>query len=105
MRKRKHPSKPVDDPTGSLAPLDPNHTLIAVIEMSQQSWHAAGIVPGVERQSMRKLEPDVDCRYPIEAMRTVRRLGRSYAQGSETVLVGEANYMKRASPWADRLTA
>ena len=58
MRKGKHPSKPVDELSRSLTPLDPNHTLIAVIEMSQQSWLVAGIVPGVERQPMKKLEPE-----------------------------------------------
>jgi transposase len=58
MRKRKQHSKPVNDLSRSLTPLDPNHTLIAVIEMSQQSWLVAGIVPGVERQPLKKLEPD-----------------------------------------------
>jgi transposase len=29
--------------------------LIAVIEMSQSSWLVAGIVPGVERQPLKKL--------------------------------------------------
>lgn len=58
MRKRKQHSKPVNDLSRSLTPLDPNHTLIAVIEMSQQSWLVAGIVPGVERQPLKKLEPE-----------------------------------------------
>ena len=58
MRKHKQPSKPVNDLSRSLTPLDPNHTLIAVIEMGQQSWLVAGIVPGVERQPLKKLEPE-----------------------------------------------
>src|SRR5258707_12705606 len=33
-------------------------TLIAVIEMSLSSWFVAGIVPGVERQPLKKLESD-----------------------------------------------
>jgi len=41
-----------------LAPLDQNSTLIVVIEMSQSSWLVAGIVPGVERHPMKKMEPD-----------------------------------------------
>jgi transposase len=32
--------------------------LIAVIEMSQSSWLVAGIVPGVERQPLKKLAAD-----------------------------------------------
>ena len=36
----------------------PNHTLIAVIEMGQKSWLVAGIMPGVERQPLKKLDTD-----------------------------------------------
>jgi hypothetical protein len=32
-----------------LAPLDQDHTIIAVIEMSQSSWLVAGVVPGIAR--------------------------------------------------------
>ena len=60
MRKRKQHSKPLNDLSRSLTPLDPNHTLIAVIEMSQQSWLVAGIVPGVKRQPLKKLEPEAN---------------------------------------------
>ena len=56
MPKRRH--KPLNDLSRCLTPLDPNHTLIAVIEMSQKSWLVAGIIPGVERQPLKKLEPD-----------------------------------------------
>ena len=38
-----------------LTPLEPDGTLIAVIEMSRSSWLVAGIVPGVERQPLKKL--------------------------------------------------
>jgi transposase len=55
---RKQHSKPLNDLSRSLTPLDPNHSLVAVIEMSQQSWLVAGIVPGVERQPLKKLEPE-----------------------------------------------
>ena len=36
----------------------PESTLIAVIEMSLSSWLVAGIVPGVERQPLKKLTVD-----------------------------------------------
>jgi transposase len=42
----------------SLVALKQDSTLIAVIDMSQSSWLVAGIVPGVERQPLKKLEAD-----------------------------------------------
>ena len=38
--------------------LKQDNTLIAVIEMSWSSWLVAGIVPGVERQPLKKLAVD-----------------------------------------------
>jgi transposase len=46
----------LNDLSRSLNPLEPDRTLIAVIEMSQSSWLVAGIVPGVERQPLKKLK-------------------------------------------------
>jgi len=40
----------LNDLSRSPSPLDPDGTLIAVIELSLSSWLVAGIVPGVERQ-------------------------------------------------------
>ena len=48
----------VNDLSRCLDPLDMDATLIAVIEMSQSSWLVAGIVPGVERQPLKKLAVD-----------------------------------------------
>jgi len=42
----------------SLAAFDPNNTLVAVVEMSQSSWLVGGVVPGVDRQPLKKLQPD-----------------------------------------------
>jgi transposase len=58
MRKPKKQQKPLNDLSRSLTPFDPNHTLIAVIEMGKESWLVAGIIPGVERQPLKKLQPD-----------------------------------------------
>jgi len=57
MHKPKQP-KPLNDLSRSLIPFDPNQTLIAVIELSKTSWLVAGIIPGVERQPLKKLEPN-----------------------------------------------
>src|SRR5215471_16137397 len=50
MRKPKKQKKPLNDLSRSLTPFDPNQTLLAVI--------IAGIIPGVERQPLKKLAPD-----------------------------------------------
>src|SRR5262250_3096839 len=51
-------TKTVNDFSRCLEPLDMDATLITVIEMSQSSWLVAGIVPGVERQPLKKLAID-----------------------------------------------
>src|ERR1700741_3188212 len=56
MTKRK--TETVNDLSRCLDPLDMDATLIAVIEMSQSSWLVAGIVPGVERQPLKKIAID-----------------------------------------------
>jgi len=33
-------------------------SLVAVLEMSQQSWLAAGVIPGIDRHPLKKLAPD-----------------------------------------------
>ena len=53
-----HPVQKLNDLSRSLNPVEPDSTLIAVIEMSQSSWLVAGIVPGVERQPLKKLKVD-----------------------------------------------
>src|ERR1700761_2614086 len=44
-----------NDLSRCLTTLDQDSTLIAVIEMSQSSWLVGGIVPGVNRQPLKKL--------------------------------------------------
>jgi hypothetical protein len=46
-----------NDLSTSLVALDQNTTIIAVLEMSQSSWLVAGMLPGIERQPRKKLEP------------------------------------------------
>src|SRR5665213_4620109 len=52
------PMQKLNDLSRSLIALEPDSTLIAVIEMSLSSWLVAGIVPGVERQPLKKLAVD-----------------------------------------------
>src|SRR5271157_2083812 len=76
------PMQKLNDLSRSLTPLDPDSTLIAVIEMSQSSWLVAGIVPGVERQPLKKLAADESAllkllhRWREEAEKAGRRIER-----------------------------
>jgi transposase len=49
------PMQKLNDLSRCLTLLEPDSTVIAVIEMSQSSWLVAGIVPGVERQPLKEL--------------------------------------------------
>jgi len=65
-----------NDLSKSLVALDHNSTIIAVVEMSQSSWLVGGVVPGIERQPRKKLEPSPERllallhRWRDEAIRT-----------------------------------
>lgn len=52
------PMSQAGDLTRCLAPYDQATTLIAVIELSLSSWLIAGMVPGLERQPLKKMAPD-----------------------------------------------
>jgi len=50
----------VDDLSRSLVAFEQNSTLVAVVEMSQSSWLVTGLVPGLARQPLKKLEPEAE---------------------------------------------
>jgi transposase len=50
----------LNDLSRSLAALDQDSTIIAVVELSQSSWLVAGVLPGIERQPQKKLEPSAE---------------------------------------------
>jgi transposase len=76
------PMQKLNDLSRSLTALEPEGTLIAVIEMSLSSWLVAGIVPGVERQPLKKLAVDESAllkllhRWREEAEKAGRRIER-----------------------------
>jgi transposase len=81
-----------NDLSRSLTALDQNSTIIAVIEMSQSSWLVGGIVPGIERQPRKKLEPNPERllavlhRWRDEAVRagrTIRRIAVAFEAGRD----------------------
>ena len=50
----------VDDLSRSLAAFDQNSTLTIAVEMSAASWLVAGVIPGIDRLPVKKLESDPD---------------------------------------------
>jgi hypothetical protein len=71
-----------NDLSRSLTALDMATTLIAVVELSLSSWLVAGIVPGVERQPLKKLKTDESAllalpnRWRDEAVRSGYKISR-----------------------------
>jgi transposase len=76
------PMRQPNDMSRSLNVLEADTTLIAVVEMSQSSWLVACIVPGVERQPLKKLEVDESAllkllnRWRAEAEKAGRKIER-----------------------------
>src|SRR2546425_2851320 len=82
----------INDLSRSLAAFDPISTLVVVVEMSKASWLVSGVVPGVERQPLKKLEPDATAllrlieRWRNEAVRAgrpIRRIALAYEAGRD----------------------
>ena len=48
----------VDDLSRSLIAFEQISTLVIVVELNGSSWLAAGVVPGIERRPLKKLDPD-----------------------------------------------
>jgi transposase len=72
------------------ATFDQDVTLVAVVEMSQSNWLVAGIVPGVERQPLKKLKVNEQallelldrwCDEALKAGRKISRIALAYEAG------------------------
>ncbi len=76
------PMQKLNDLSRCLTAFEPDGTLIAVIEMSLSSWLIGGILPGVERQPLKKLAVDESAllkllhRWREEAEKAGHRIGR-----------------------------
>ena len=82
----------LNDLSRSPTPLQQDSTIIAVIEMSQSSWLVAGIVPGIERHPLKKIEPSEEelicllMRWRAEATkhgRTITRIAVAFEAGRD----------------------
>ncbi len=82
----------IDDLSRSLVALEQDTTLIAAVELSQSSWLVGAIVPGLERQPQKKLEPDPSALLKllerwrdegVKAGRTMRRIVLAFEAGRD----------------------
>ena len=66
----------------SLVAFERNCTLVAVVELSLKGWLALGLVPGLERQPLKKVGADQDAllalvhRWQAEAVKAGSRIDR-----------------------------
>src|SRR5580700_682125 len=81
-----------NDLSRSLVALDQNSTIIAVVELSQSGWLVGGVVPGIERQPCKKLDPSPERllavlhRWRDEAVkagRTITRIALAFEAGRD----------------------
>lgn len=82
----------VDDLSRSLVAFEQDSTLVVVVEMSQSSWMAGGLVPGVVRLPVKKLAADCEAllrlvhRWRDEAVkagREIKRIVLAYEAGRD----------------------
>jgi glucose/arabinose dehydrogenase len=101
----------LNDLSRSLVALDQDSTIIAVVELSQSSWLVAGVLPGIERQPQKKLEPSAERllgplhRWRDEAVRA----GKKMPNGDVLVAEQSAGYLtllrddgEGRAKWIDR---
>src|SRR5512133_1995942 len=90
----------LNDLSTSLVALDQNSPIIAVVELSHSSWLVGGVLPGIERQPRKKLEPNPERllavlhRWRDEAVRagrTITRIALAFEAGRETHYLNERN--------------
>src|SRR5215468_2003603 len=81
-----------NDLSRSLVALNQDSTIIAVVEMSQSSWLVGGMLPGIERQPRKKLEPNAERLFAllhrwrheeVEAGRAITRIALAFEAGRD----------------------
>src|SRR5215475_11475425 len=84
--------QPKDDLSRSLVALDQDKTVIGVVELSLATWLVGGLVPGVERDPLKKIVPDPQLllrllyRWRDEAVRTgqtIQRIAVAFEAGRD----------------------
>src|SRR3954447_15947814 len=87
-----------DDLSRSLTLFVQDNTLVAVIELSLSGWLVAGLLPGVARQPLKKLDPD-----ETELLRLLHRWReKAIRQGSQIERIVVAYEAGRDGFWLAR---
>jgi transposase len=82
----------VDNLSRSVDAFDQDASLTVVVEMSEASWLVTGMVPGVDRRPLKKLEPDPDALLRLvehwrseaeKTGRTIERVALAYEAGRD----------------------
>jgi transposase len=82
----------VDNLSRSVDAFDQDGSLTVVVEMSEASWLVTGMVPGVDRRPLKKLEPDPDALLRLvehwrseaeKTGRTIERVALAYEAGRD----------------------
>src|SRR5260370_11382746 len=90
-----------NDLSRSLVALDQNSTIIAVVELSQSSWLVGGVVPGIERQPRKKLEPS-----PEQLLAVLHRWRDEAVRAGRTITrIALALAARRDGVWVARLVS
>jgi len=85
-------AQPNDDLSRSLVVLEQDKTLISVVELSLSTWLVGGLVPGVERDPLKKIAPDPQIllkllhRWRDEAIKagqTIQRIAVAFEAGRD----------------------
>nr|WP_258120178.1 hypothetical protein [Mesorhizobium onobrychidis] len=81
-----------NDLSRSLVSFEQNSSVTVVVEMSESSWLVAGQVPGLERQPLKKLDPDSAAllslmerwrEEAVKAGRTIERIALAFEAGRD----------------------
>ena len=90
--------KPHDDSKACPTAFVQDTTLVAVVEMSLSSWLVAGMIPGVSREPLKKIDPDAE-----ELLRRLYRWrDEAIAAGKEVTRIAVAYETGRDSFWLAR---
>jgi transposase len=80
------------DASRSLTALEQHNTIVAVIEMSQAKWLVSALVPGLERQPLKKIGADAEALFKLlqrwldkagQAGHTIKHIAVAYEAGRD----------------------
>src|SRR4051812_28944353 len=93
------PMPQCNDLSRSVVAFQQDNTLVAVVELSRSSWLVAGLVPGIGRHPLKKLDPSE------EALLALLRRWRDEAAGAGSPITRPPGALEagRGGVWGPRL--